>query len=122
MKTVEDYRQTSYEFSGKASDISRQLAFAAIAVIWLFKTDTPTGHISIPPELIFPGTLIVAALALDLLQYFAAYLIWRVYYLYLERKHIAEVERHSKWLERPIFGLFWIKIVLVVWAYGFCCS
>jgi hypothetical protein len=44
MKTVADYQKDSYEFSGKASEISRQLAFAAIAVIWLFKTDTPTGN------------------------------------------------------------------------------
>jgi hypothetical protein len=116
-KTVEDYRKTSYEFSGKASDASRQLAFAAIAVIWLFKTDTPAGQLTIPHELIFPGILIVAALAADLFQYTLASFIWRFYYLYLERKHLGEVERHSKWLERPIFGLFVIKIALVMWAY-----
>jgi hypothetical protein len=116
-KTVEDYRKTSYEFSGKASDASRQLAFAAIAVIWLFKTDTPAGQLTIPHELIFPGILIVAALAADLFQYTVVGLIWRFYYLYLEDKHISEVEQHSKWLERPIFGLFLIKIVLVMLAY-----
>jgi hypothetical protein len=49
---VEEYWKISNEFSGKASDISRQLAFAAIAVIWLFKIDTPTGNITIPPDLI----------------------------------------------------------------------
>jgi hypothetical protein len=71
MKTVEGYLKDFYELSGKASDISRQLAFAAIAVVWLFKTDTPTGQITIPPDLIWPGILIVAALAADLLQYVA---------------------------------------------------
>jgi hypothetical protein len=49
-KTVEDYRKTSYEFSGKASDASRQLAFAAIAVIWLFKTDTSYCRILVTSE------------------------------------------------------------------------
>jgi hypothetical protein len=41
---VEEYWKTFNEFSGKASEINRQLAFAAIAVIWLFKVDTPAGH------------------------------------------------------------------------------
>jgi hypothetical protein len=40
---VEEYWKISNEFSGKASDISRQLAFAAIAVIWLFKIDTQSS-------------------------------------------------------------------------------
>ena len=117
MKTVADYQKDSYEFSGKASDISRQLAFAAIAVIWLFKTDTPTGYITIPPDLIWPGILIVSALAADLLQYVAGSLIWGSYARYLERKHIPGVERHSKWLVLPIWGLFEIKIALVIGAY-----
>jgi hypothetical protein len=76
MKMVEDYRKDFYEFSGKASDITRQLAFAAIEVIWLFKADAPTGRITIPPDLIWPDILIVAALAADLLQYVAASLIF----------------------------------------------
>jgi thiamine transporter ThiT len=89
MKTVEGYWQDFYEFSGKASDINRQLAFAAIAVIWLFKTDTPNGQITIPHDLIWPGILIVAALAADLLQYVAGSLIWGSYARYLERRHRA---------------------------------
>ena len=117
MKTVENYREAFYEFSGKASDISRQLAFADIAVIWLSKTDTPTGHLTIPHQLILPGILVVAALAVDLLQYITASFIWRSYYRYLERNHISEVERHNVWLERPIDWLFRIKIVLVIVAY-----
>ena len=117
MKTVADYLKDFYELSGKASDISRQLAFAAIAVIWLFKTDTPTGQMTIPPDLIWPGILIVAALAADLLQYVAGSLIWGSYAHYLERRHIAGVERHSNWLVLPIWGLFLIKIALVIGAY-----
>jgi hypothetical protein len=117
MKMAEGYWQDFYEFSGKASEVSRQLSFAAIALIWLFKTDTPTGQLAIPHDLILPGVLIVAALAADLLQYITAALIWRFYAFYLESKHIRGVERHNKWLERPIFVLFGIKIVLVIWAY-----
>ena len=117
MRTVQDYLKDFYEFSAKASDVSRQLAFAAIAVIWLFKTDSPTGQINIPPDLIWPGILIVAALAADLLQYVAGSLIWGSYARYLERKHLRGVERHNKWLPLPIWGLYVIKIALVIGAY-----
>lgn len=34
--TLSDYLASYYELSGKASDVSRQLAFAGIAVIWVF--------------------------------------------------------------------------------------
>jgi|SRR5262249_44182943 len=119
MKTVEDYQKDFYEFSGKASDVSRQLSFAAIAVIWLFKTDMPAGHPTIPHDLILPGILIIAALAVDLFQYITGTVTWRLYYRHLEKKEIAQVEQHSKWLERPILGLFAIKIVLVIVAYIF---
>jgi len=81
-KDVEHYRQTFYEFSGKASDATRQLAFAAIAVIWLFKKDTPQGQLSIP-YLFVPGILVVAALTADLLQYSVGAGIWYTYYRYL---------------------------------------
>ncbi len=37
---LSDYRETYYEFSGKLSDVSRQLSFAGIALIWLFKLDS----------------------------------------------------------------------------------
>jgi hypothetical protein len=114
---IADYWKDFYELSGKASDISRQLAFAAIAVIWLFKTDTRTGQITIPPELIRAGILIVAALAADLLQYVAASLTWGFYAHYLERKHIPEVERHSNWLVLPMRVLWVVKIALVIGAY-----
>lgn len=124
MKLAE-YRKTFYEFSGKASDVSRQLAFAAIAIIWLFKTDLPGGgHLTIPHALIFPGILIVTALAADLLQYILASLIWRLYYRYLEKKRLPHDEdiQHSPWLEIPITALFWVKVFLVILAYIFILS
>ena len=117
LKDVEHYRKTFYEFSEKASNATRQLAFAAIAVIWLFKKETPQGQLSIPHDLIFPGILVVAALAADLLQYTVGAGIWYTYYRYLELKGISEVSDHSSWLDGPIQVLFWGKIVFVILAY-----
>jgi hypothetical protein len=34
---LEKYLDTFYWFLGKTSDVARQLAFAAIAVIWVFR-------------------------------------------------------------------------------------
>lgn len=36
---LQDVRSTYYELSGKTSDLVRQLGFAGIALIWLFRTD-----------------------------------------------------------------------------------
>ena len=117
MRKAEEYRKDFYEFSGQASAITRQLAFAGIAVIWLFKTDASTGNITVPHDLVWPGILIVAALAADLLHYFVGTLIWGGYVYYLGRKRILEVERYPHWLALPVRVLFVIKIGLVTWAY-----
>ena len=41
---LSDYRETYYEFSGKASDVTRQLAFAGIAIVWIFKIEEYLIH------------------------------------------------------------------------------
>lgn len=70
-------------YSGKLSDIVRQLAFAGIAVVWVFKADKLN---TIPPELIRPTLLIVVALALDLMQYFYASIAWSCFHRYMENR------------------------------------
>ena len=40
---LRNYRQTYYDYSGKASDIARQLSFAGIAIIWIFKIQKDTS-------------------------------------------------------------------------------
>ena len=115
---LQDYRETFYTFSGKASNLSRQLAFAAIALIWLFKNGEP-GSPSIPPELLMPGFLVVAALALDMTHYVVAALTWRLFYRSKEKAGVGEnIEiEHSDLLELPILVLFVGKIACVTIAY-----
>jgi hypothetical protein len=117
---LKDYRETYYTFTGKASDINRQLAFAAIAVIWLFKRDV-SGVPSVPPPLILPGALVVLALAVDLLQYLLGAIIWYCFYRSKEKAGIPENRDidHSPWLERPITALFWVKVACTITAYYF---
>ena len=115
---LQDYRETFYTFSGKASDLNRQLGFAGIALIWLFKKDL-NGAPTIPPQLLMPGILIVASLTLDMLHYCVASIIWRSFYRAKEKANVGEnVEiEHSECLEIPITSLFAFKIVCVVAAY-----
>ena len=116
-----DYRNAFYEFSGKASDLNRQLAFAAIALIWLFKKDV-AGQPTIPRELIVAGILVVVSLALDMAHYCVASIIWRRFYRAKEREGVPdekELDRHNDLLELPIWFFFVAKIISVVAAYFF---
>ncbi len=72
----------NYEyFSGRLSDIGRQLGFAGIAVIWIFKVD---GANSLPVQLIFPTLLFVGSLALDLLHYLYSTIAWGMFHRIME--------------------------------------
>jgi hypothetical protein len=116
---LEDYRETFYSFSGKASDLNRQLAFAGIALIWLFKKDS-IGGLSIPHELLLPAIFIVLSLAFDMGHYIVASVIWRLYYRSKEKLGIdedRELKQHSVHLEWPIYFFFCAKIVFVLSAY-----
>jgi hypothetical protein len=112
---LQDYRETFYTFSGKASDLNRQLAFAGIAIIWLFKKDNFVG-LSIPRELLWPGALIVLSLVF---HYVVASVIWRYFYRSQEKTGVDEdkVLTHETYLELPIYFFFGAKIIIVLAAY-----
>jgi hypothetical protein len=117
---LQGYRETFYTFSGKLSDVCRQLAFAGIGVIWLFKKDSPSG-LSIPRELFVPGAFVVAALAFDLLQYALGSAIWRIFYLRQEQQNVGEdvdIDHGAGW-ELPIWIMFCLKTICIAVAYGF---
>lgn len=83
-KTVANYKKDYEYFTGKASDIIRNLAFAGIAIIWIFKTTSTDGSLKIPIILIIPLIWLVITLALDLCQYIVGGLIWFIYYRFIE--------------------------------------
>jgi hypothetical protein len=121
---IQDYRNDFYAFSGKASDLNRQLAFGAIALIWLFKQDVAgqPGQPTVPHELILPGILVASALVCDVLQYIIASLIWFCYYRWKEFRGATDDEdvgRHSGWLEVPIWLFFAAKLGSSIAAYYF---
>ena len=117
---IEDYRQSYYTFSGKASDVARQLSFAGIALIWIFKADKG-GALAIPEQLLVPAALFVVSLALDLMQYVFGSLIWGAYARYHEGKQTAKTTELSApmYLNWPGILCFWLKTTTTVAAYVF---
>ncbi|MFC6095468.1 hypothetical protein ACFPVY_02330 [Flavobacterium qiangtangense] len=111
---IEDYKKAKDNLTKLTSDLARQLAFAGIAVIWLFKLENNKGHI-FPEELVRPLEFLVLGLIFDLLQY-----------LFLAGAHIIRYRKNEKsviMLENPkwipdVGYVFWIvKIVFFMIAY-----
>lgn len=105
-------------YSGKASDIVRQLGFAGIAVVWLFKTEVDDEW-KIPVELLPAAGLIVLTLLLDFMQYVVGSLVWAGYNASKERAGTTEdpeflAPRMINW---PANFFFWAKILTTIVAY-----
>ena len=111
-----------YAQSGTASTVARQIALAGIAVVWLFNAPVGPERIALPEELVLVALLLVITLALDLLQYVLASLIWSVFARRLEHQmsHCLEEDPEgpaSPFLNWPALGCFWAKMLVVILAY-----
>ena len=117
--TLSDYLASYYELSGKASDVSRQLAFAGIAVIWVFHQ----GHgsaVDVPGSLIAPAALFIGGLACDLLQYVSGTLIWGAFHRIQEQRLGAGSEKPltaPAYFNWPGLFFFWSKLGLILIGY-----
>jgi len=113
------------DYTGKASEIVRQLGFAAIALVWALK---PEGGEDIVPGPLRPGTMLaVLALSLDLLQYVVGSFIWRRFARRKELEFHGSGIPEAQWEEQVFTApsglnqfttlLFWGKIVAILGAY-----
>ena len=117
---LKDARDNYYFYSGKTSDLVRQLGLAGIAVIWIFKYEVQ-GVPKIPEALSLPLLLIVLGLAFDLLQYAVATSIWGIFQRHKEVRGIAEdadliAPKEFNW---PGIVFFVLKFVSIIAAYGY---
>lgn len=115
------------DMTAKVSELSRQLAFAGIAVIWIFKDGGAVAPAGAPPTLI-PRDLIlamcafVAFLSLDYLQYLSASVVWRIYARHKEiqcekvNAPVTEDFSHPAWISWPYTPFFYLKIVAMVFG------
>jgi len=121
---LKDALKIYYERSTKLSDVVRQLNFAGIAVIWLFRTGDKTGGIPYSECLLWPLGLLIGSATFDLLHYAYASAAWGIFHRVQEKKlqkeKNLEGEFHApksiNWLSL-IF--FWGKTILCIAAYCF---
>ena len=113
-----DVQRTYEAASAKASDIARQLAFAGVAIVWLFSGATGTvDQLRVTGRLLVAGLFLVSALALDLLHAVYRAAAWGIYGRILERRGRSRGVDAPAWINWPSIGLFGGKILAVAVAY-----
>lgn len=115
---LKDARDNYYFFSGKTSDLTRQLGLGGIAIIWIFKYDIQ-GTPKVPEALLLPLALIAIGLVLDFLQYAVSTAIWGIFQ---RRKELLPVNESDEFLAPKQFNwpgitFFVLKVVAIAGAY-----
>ena len=118
---LEKCRETFYEFSRMLSDNARKLAFAGIAIVWIFKQGE-NGSYTIPEALKTVMLMFVVSLSFDLLQYIWQTAVWGSFYTYKEKK--LNHDENADFLAPTIFNkvayvIFWFKTIALVIGYVF---
>lgn len=121
---IKDYINTYQEFSGKASELNRQLLFSAIAIIWIFNVTSDTDKFNLPKELLNPLITISVGLLLDFLQYFVASIIWYNFYRKHEKIGTSDAEdiKSPVCLTTIISFFYYGKIIAMLVSYYFIIS
>jgi hypothetical protein len=117
-KTLADYRADYYALSGSASSVSRQVAFAGIALIWIFKNDVQ-GTYTLPADLLVPALCFVLGLSLDLLQYVFATAVWGIFARVKEMQGASPDQSLTAppYFNLPALVCFWGKVLAVLVGY-----
>ncbi|ELV8595256.1 hypothetical protein [Vibrio fluvialis] len=115
---LSDSREHYYTATGSLSTVARQLAFAGIAVIWIFVQKQGTQYI-IPQSLLWPLYLFVLGLAFDLLQYVYASAAWGIFSRSKELSVGPETKfKAPPYINWPTNVFFWLKSSALILAYG----
>jgi len=115
--TLEEARKLTDLFTAKASDLTSQLAFAGIAVVWIFKTGT-----SLPPTLRWPLWLFVLCLFFHYLQYILAGFLWDYFTTDQEKKYGSDkdtkIADSPNWINLPHSICYILKIFSLFLGYA----
>jgi hypothetical protein len=114
------YKKAYEDLSGLASTVSRQLALAGIAVIWIFKAEVK-GNYCLSTDLLMPSWILVFGLTCDLLQYVCGAIIWGSFHRHHEKnKSKADDDPYllaPHYFNWPANTFFILKIASVITAY-----
>ena len=129
--SLDNVRQAHEDLTGKLGDVNRQLVFAGIATLWIFKYTATTGVFALPDALKLPTLLFASALAADLLQYAYSALLYSVMFHFYEYRfrsqagteaQLAELSEnfdHPRWWDWPTYAFLVLKVLLNIVAYSF---
>jgi len=117
---LKECQDAYYLFSGKASDIARQLSFAGIAIVWMFKPGNEL-NILIPHNLLIPLFFFTLSLFADLVHYVYSTVLWGCFHRKEEKKGEKPESEVSvpPWFNWPSITLFSLKLLSVVAGYLF---
>jgi hypothetical protein len=117
--TLDAVRKASEEFSGKASDIIRQLSLAGIGLIWIFRVG-PDASVRLDISLLRAAFFIFLALSFDLLQYLLGSVTWYLFLRYKEKQKTSSDTKFEAptWINYPNFAVFGLKTFCIGIAYA----
>lgn len=111
-------KEEYYYFSGKISEINRQLSLAGIAVIWIFYNSDKVCQTEIK-DLVLAGIFIISSLSLDFLQYLYGTIAWGICHRKKE-KEIKDPEKQfrvSRYINWPTNTFFYSKLACTFISY-----
>lgn len=117
---LKEYKNTSYKYTEKASEIARQMMLAGIGIIWIIRTDNSGLSLS-DSELKWPLAIMAITLLVDFSQYLLGGAIWIRFYRNHESKGVegtADVKNDKPWRSEVLYWFYYIKFLLTIIAYG----
>ncbi len=128
---LKDWKESKNKNTAKVSEITRQLALAGIAIIWIFK-QTQDGKDVLPKELLGPTTCFVASLFLEILQYLYLSIFLTLFYRIKEANLIKanktpsdphpdvseiNVTNENVWIINISYIPWILKVVVLLYGY-----
>ncbi len=113
--TIEEARKAYYDASASVSSICRQLCFAGIAVVWIFRNPAAPTKDKLDADLLWPIGCLVVSMIFDLGQYTAKTLIWGIYARSREHEQnvhpgTAKDKMVPVWYNAAPLVFFWGKV------------
>ena len=116
---LEKYRDKSYKYTEKASEIARSMMLAGIGIVWIIRTDKEGLTLS-DPELLWPLIIMAFTLMIDFSQYLLGGAIWISFYRFHEKAGVGDKDdilNDKKWRTITLYAMFYLKFALTILAY-----
>ena len=116
---LSEIREAYEKLSGSLSKFNRQLAFAGIGIVWLFRVTDSAGNTTVDSGMLVPVLLFVISFAFDLLQYLYLSIAWYVYYWCQRKKGVIEdgEVNEPEYMNVPAWIMWFFKVVALIIAY-----